>query len=104
MEIAPHGRAMKCFGRPEFLVCLALLLAACGGTTASAGPTPSRIASPTPDPTTQNYVQLVHNYWVDLITADGNAPVVCLNGPINPTLCGARAPAMLVGVHEAPQK
>jgi len=52
--------------------------------------------SPTPDVITSQFVDLVHNYWINLIAADGNAPMVCLNGPIEPTECQARATAQLV--------
>lgn len=51
---------------------------------------------PSLDAATESFVSLVHNYWVDLIKADGNAPVVCLNGPIQPSQCELRAEAQLV--------
>jgi hypothetical protein len=77
-------------------VLVLLLAAACGSNGKPAGSHPTPIASPTEDRATLQFVQLVHNYWVDLIAADGNAPVVCLNGPIQPAQCEARAAAQLV--------
>lgn len=70
-----------------------LIGSACGGTAAT-----SAVMSPsaTPDAVTTAFVVLIHQYWVDLIAADGNAPEVCVNGPINPAQCRARAEAQLV--------
>ena len=73
-------------------------LGGCGSGNASTPPGVSPGSSPTStlDRATRQFVSTVHTYWVDLIAADGNAPRVCLNGPIQPTECEARAQAQLV--------
>jgi hypothetical protein len=72
------------------------LISACGIAASPAVVSPDAAVSPTPNQLTSQFVKLVHNYWVDLIVADGNAPMVCLNGPIQPANCQARAAAQLV--------
>jgi len=74
------------------LIVVALILSACGGGAPTAHATSP---SPTADAATRAYVLLIHQYWVDVIAADGNAPTVCYNGPINPAQCKARAEAQL---------
>jgi hypothetical protein len=80
------------FTEMRALIVVALILCACGGS----APT-SHVTSPSPtsDTVTRAYVLLVHQYWVDLVAADGNAPTVCYHGPINPAQCKARAEAQL---------
>src|SRR5947209_6286811 len=77
--------------RALILVAL-LILCACGDRAPAAHLTSP---SPTRDPAMRAYVLLIHDYWVDLVAADGNAPTVCYNGPINPAQCKARAEAQL---------
>ena len=72
------------------------LISGCGIAARPAVVSPRAAISPTPGELTSQFVDLVHNYWVDLIAADGNAPMVCLNGPIQPAECQARAAAQLV--------
>jgi hypothetical protein len=87
---------------------------ACGSSSTQAvvaSPTPVT-ASPTPDPATQNYVALVHNYWLQYKAAEADgggsepAQAVCFGGPgggdlqlIDPSTCRERAVAILA-VHE----
>jgi hypothetical protein len=75
------------------LIVVALLgLCACGD-----GAPAAHVTSPTPtrDAAMRAYVLLIHEYWIDLVAADGNAPTVCYEGPINPAECKARAEAQL---------
>jgi len=69
-----------------------LMVTACGGTV---GTSHVVSTSPTPDAVTRAYVTLIRQYWIDLIAADGNAPTVCLYGPIDSVQCKARAEAQL---------
>jgi hypothetical protein len=89
------------------LTCLTL---ACGASTASpASP------SPTTDQVTTKYVALIHDYWIQLMAADGAtatsnvAALVCLGNSsrtsptdianVDPVRCGERATAVLA-VHQ----
>jgi hypothetical protein len=100
-------------------VTIAVAIAACGGGTATS------TGSPTPNLVTKNYVALVHNYWIQYKTAEGDldhidgtsvapfssqdAARVCfgLASPtatqdlslVIPTTCG-RVAAAMVAVHE----
>lgn len=78
------------------LVVLGVVLCACGGSTPAGSVTPALPElTPTVDPVTQAYVALAHQYWVDLVAADGNAGTVCYAGPINAAQCKVRAEAQL---------
>lgn len=87
------GSTLRAIARTTLVICF---ISGCGLATSPAVVSPRATVSPTPDELTSQFVHLVHNYWVDLIAADGNAPMVCLNGPIQPAECRARAAAQLV--------
>src|SRR5947209_1727550 len=85
---------------------IASCLCACGGS----APQPS--TTPTPDSVTRNYVELVHSYWIGIMTADGvtgssnAAAMSCLgskqpsDGPdadlVDPPMCREHAMALLM--------
>jgi hypothetical protein len=62
-------------------------------------------ASPTSDSITRTYVLLVHSYWIELKSAEANAPTVCFGSPSNdvrlvqPVICRERMVAVLA-VHQ----
>jgi hypothetical protein len=90
------------------------LLVGCSNA-AGGSSTPVVVESPTPDSLTQNYVALVHNFWIqeqaaDVVSYGSNlAARVCLGTDppgaptklqfIDPTMCRERAIALLA-VHE----
>jgi hypothetical protein len=81
-----------------FLI-LSALVSGCS-TASSNSPTQAAIASPTVDPLTKKYVDVVNSYWDAHVAARGNAAAVCLGTGagtqgINPPLCRVRAIAML---------
>ena len=78
-----------------------MIVSACGtapmsSSSASGSPTAK---SPSPstasDAATSTYIALIHQYWIDLIAAEGDAPTACFSGPIDPAECKARAQAQL---------
>lgn len=82
-----------------------VLLLACGGS----GPSGQRIGSTSPDKMTQQYVALVHSYWIAYKSAEGDVPTfvrVCWGGDeqkpatVDPVACRGIAEAILVP-HEA---
>jgi hypothetical protein len=90
----------------SFLIAGALTVGCSGGTGGS--PAQAAVKSPTPNPATQRYVALVHNYWMQYKDAEGNVPRflrVCWgelspNAPndtrvVDPVICGEIAAAIL---------
>jgi hypothetical protein len=89
-----------------FLIAGALTVSCSGG--AGGSPAQAAVKSPIPDPATQRYVALVHNYWMQYKDAEGNVPRflrVCWgelspNAPndtrvVDPVICGEIAAAIL---------
>ena len=58
------------------------------------------VASPTPDAATPKYVALVHNYWIQYVSARADGAIVCWDPrAVDPPKCRVRALAILT-VHE----
>jgi hypothetical protein len=80
-------------------VIVAGLLVGCsgaGGTSSKA----SLVASPTPDSVTRKYVALVHDYWIQYVSARADGATVCWDAAaVDPPKCRERAVAILT-VHQ----
>jgi hypothetical protein len=82
-------------------VAMALIVSALSVGCSGAGGTPSKaavVASPTPDSVTRKYVALVHDYWIQYVSARGDGATVCWNA-VDPPKCRERAVAILT-VHQ----
>jgi hypothetical protein len=93
------------FGRIAVVSILSSLMLGCSSASGNA-PTKAAVTSPTPDSLARNYVELVHNYWSQYKTVEGDLATVCgtpPNGPnvklVKPSLCRDRSLAIL-DVHE----
>ena len=100
----PNARGLNLL--MSFLIAGTLTVGCSGGTGES--PAQAAVKSPTPDPATQRYVALVHNYWMHYKDAEGNVPrflrvcwgEVSPNAPndtrvVDPVVCGEIAAAIL---------